>query len=181
VKLTYQIATIRFCSNLTDPAGTSVPIAGVLVGQDAGGDRIAAVASLPLDQFDAITRAVLRETPQLVKKYVDEAFADPTRSLKDVLEAVYDSLRNSLHVSDIGREAELEVSDDQLLNEVVGVLLSHINEAGAPTPVVKSPSLPASASRVAERSSGRRPTRPDLLQMWTPKPRASAAAVFAHS
>jgi len=77
------------------------------------------------EHLDPLTKAVLNDTHQLVRRYVDEAFMrrPPTTPLSDVLARVYHSLRNSMHVSAIGEPAQVEVAEiGQLGGTVVNLL-----------------------------------------------------------
>lgn len=110
MKLGYQQATISFCVDLTSPNGVSFPVANLLVGE-AEGRQIAGVAVIVPDNVDPLSKAVLGDMHQLIKKYVDEAFQKraPEAPLGDVLARVYHSLRNTMHVSLIAEPAVLDV------------------------------------------------------------------------
>jgi hypothetical protein len=120
MKLGYQRATINFCMDLTSPNAPSLPVANLLVGE-ADGRQVAAVAVLVPDQLDPISKAVLNDTHQLIRKYVDEAFEkhDPRAPLGDVLQRVYHSLRNTMHVSAISEPAHVEVASVEALGPMV--------------------------------------------------------------
>jgi hypothetical protein len=120
MKLGYQQATISFCMDLTSPDAPSLPVANLLVGE-AEGRQVAGVALIIPDQLDPISKAVLADTHQLIRKYVDEAFQqrDPHAPLGDVLKRVYHSLRNTMHVSTISDPADAEVASADLLGPTV--------------------------------------------------------------
>ena len=120
MKLNYQQATISFCMDLTSPNARSVPIADLLVGE-AEGRQVAGVAVIVPDQLDAISKAVLNDTHQLIRKYVDEAFQkrDPRAPLGDVLKRVYHSLRNTMHVSTISEPAHANIASVDVLGPTV--------------------------------------------------------------
>lgn len=123
MNLSYQQATISFCSDLTSPNGPSIPVASLLIGEtDAG--RVAGLAWLVPPNLDPLTRAMLNDLDRLVRNYVDEAFKrrPAATPLSEVLSRVYHSLRNSLHVSTIHIPACVEVQDpNELTTTVVGL------------------------------------------------------------
>ena len=120
MKLGYQQATISFCMDLTSPDAPSLPVANLLVGE-AEGRLVASVAVIVPDQLDPISKAVLNDTHQLIRKYVDEAFQkrDPAAPLGDVLKRVYHSLRNTMHVSMIEELAHADVASADFLGPTV--------------------------------------------------------------
>lgn len=131
MKLGYQQATIGFCVDLTSPNSDVIPIANLLVGE-AEGRQVAGVALLVPDHLDPLTKAVLNDTHQLVRRYIDEAFMrrPPAAPLSDVLARVYHSLRNSMHVSAIAEPAEVEVAElGQLGGTVVNLLYQGLVKA----------------------------------------------------
>ncbi len=122
MQLDYQQAVVSFCYDLTDPSARSVPI-GILVVGELKGSRtrlcIAGVASrtsFPAD-LDPVTRDMLRAVPRLLKAHVSEAFGSmpPATPLETILHRLYDGLRNSLHVAEIGtvRHMDLGAHDDE--------------------------------------------------------------------
>jgi hypothetical protein len=138
MKLDYQQATIGFCVDLTSPNSEIIPVANLLVGE-ADGRQVAGVALLVPEHLDPLTKAVLNDTHQLVRRYVDEAFMrrSPAAPLSDVLARVYHSLRNSMHVSVIGEPAEVEVAEiGQLGGTVVNLLYQELVKALADAGVV---------------------------------------------
>jgi hypothetical protein len=124
VQLGYQQATIAFCVDLTSPDSEVIPVANLLIGE-AEGRHVAGIAVLVPEHLDPLTRAVLNDTHQLVRQYVDEAFRhrSPAAPLSDVLARVYHSLRNSMHVSVIAEPAEIEVAEISQLGGTVFNLL----------------------------------------------------------
>jgi hypothetical protein len=131
MKLGYQQATIGFCVDLTSPNSEIIPIANLLVGE-AEGRQVAGVALLVPEHLDPLTKVVLNDTHQLVRRYVDEAFMrrPPAAPLSNVLARVYHSLRNSMHVSAIGEPAEVEVAEiGQLGGTVVNLLYQGLLKA----------------------------------------------------
>lgn len=124
MKLGYQQATISFCVDLTSPDSEEIPIANLLVGE-VEGRQVAGVAVLVPGHIDPLTKAVLNDTPQLVRQYVDEAFKQrsPAAPLGDVLARVYHSLRNSMHVSAIGEPAEIDFAEVEQLGAMIFNLL----------------------------------------------------------
>jgi len=171
MKLGYQQATIGFCVDLTSPNSEIIPIANLLVGE-AEGRQVAGVALLVPEHLDPLTKAVLNDTHQLVRRYVDEAFMRrlPTAPLGDVLARVYHSLRNSMHVSAIGEPAEVDVAEiGQLGGTVVNLLYQGLVKALADAGLVVTQAPPA--IRPAKPVWMRRSTL-DLPQslVWEPPP-----------
>ncbi len=125
MKLGYQQATISFCLDLTSPNSQLIPVANLLVGE-TDGMQVAGVAVL-VPNLDPLTKAMLNDTPQLVRQYVDEAFQrrSPAAPLSDVLARVYHSLRNSMHVSVISTASEVEVADMAQLGGTVVNIVNH--------------------------------------------------------
>lgn len=124
MKLGYQQATIVFCVDLTAPNSEMIPIANLLIGE-AEGRQVSGVALFVPDHLDPLTKAVLNDTHQLVRRYVDEAFMcrSPAAPLSEVLARVSHSLRDSMHVSAIGEPAEVQVAElGQLGGAVVHLL-----------------------------------------------------------
>lgn len=111
MKLGYQQATISFCMDLSSPDGASLPVANLLVGEAEDGRVVAGVALIVPDHLDPISKAVLADMHQLVRKYVDEAFQQraPRAPLSEVLTRVYHSLRNTMHVSAIAEAVTREI------------------------------------------------------------------------
>lgn len=114
------------------------------------------VAVIVPDQLDAISKAVLADTHQLIRKYVDEAFQnrDPQAPLGDVLKRVYHALRNTMHVSMIAEPAHVDVASADLLGPTVihlvqQGLIRSLGSAGfrvehaSATPSSRSQPLPA--------------------------------------
>ena len=172
MKLGYQQATIGFCVDLTSPDSEIIPIANLLVGV-ADGRQVAGVALLVPEHLDPLTKAVLNDTHQLVRRYVDEAFMrqPPAAPLSDVLARVYHSLRNSMHVSAIGEPAEVEVVEiGQLGGTVVNLLYQGLVRALADAGLVVA-QVPLPAIRPAKPVWMSRSTL-DLPQslVWEPPP-----------
>ncbi len=148
MKLGYQQATISFCMDLTAPDSPSFPVANLLVGE-VDGRQVAGVAVIVPDSLDALSKAVLADTHQLIRKYVDEAFKSrlPKSPLSDVLARVYHSLRNSMHVSVIATPAEVEMEQPNqvggtIINLLHDGLIKALTEAGfavEPAPPVQPP------------------------------------------
>jgi hypothetical protein len=181
VKLGYQQATIGFCVDLTSPNSEIIPIANLLVGE-AEGRQIAGVALLVPDHLDPLTKAVLNDTHQLVRRYVDEAFLrrSPAAPLSEVLARVYHSLRNSMHVSTIGEPAEVQVAEfGQLGGTVVNLLYQGLVKALADAGLVIVAQTPRSTIRPAK-PMWTSPLGLDLPQslVWEP-PQPSASMVAA--
>jgi hypothetical protein len=172
MKLGYQQATIGFCADLTSPNSEIIPIANLLVGE-AEGRQVAGVALLVPEHLDPLTKVVLNDMHQLVRRYVDEAFMrrPPAAPLSDVLARVYHSLRNSMHVSAIGEPAEVEVAEiGQLGGTVVNLLYQGLVKALADAGLM-APNAPPPEIRPAKPMRMSRSTL-DLPQslVWEPPP-----------
>lgn len=181
MKLGYQQATISFCVDLTSPNSEVIPVANLLVGE-AEEQQVAGVAILVPDHLDPLTKAaVLSDTHQLVRQYVDEAFQrrSPQAPLSDVLARVYHSLRNSMHVSAISEPAEIDVPDVSQLGGTVFTLLHQglvkaLTDAGLV--VVAESSRPAIRPAKPMWSSPSSLHLPQSLVWEPPPPRTDMAA-----
>src|SRR5215510_6364079 len=182
MRLGYQQATIGFCVDLTSPDSEVIPITTLLVGE-AAGRQVAGVALLVPDHLDPLTKAVLNDTHQLVRRYVDEAFMHrpPAAPLSDVLSRVYHSLRNSMHVSAIAEPGEVEVAElGQLGGTVVNLLYQGLVKALADAGLVVVTQAPPPTIRRA-RPMWTSPSSLDLPQslVWEPPPPSAGAAAAA--
>ncbi|HWO25670.1 MAG TPA: hypothetical protein VNO30_43325 [Kofleriaceae bacterium] len=173
MKLTYQQATIGFCTDLTSPNSEIIPVANLLVGE-VEGRYVAGVALLVPEHLDPLTKAVLNDTHQLVRQYVDEAFRQrsPAAPLGDVLARVYHSLRNSMHVSAIHEPAETDIAEvGQLGGSVVNLLYRGLMKALADAGLVVVATTPRPMIRPAK-PMWASPSSLDLPQslVWEPPP-----------
>lgn len=180
MKLGYQQAAIGFCLDLTAPDSEVIPIANLLIGE-ADGQQIAGVALLVPEHLDPLTKAVLSDTHQLVRRYVDEAFLQrsPDAPLSDVLMRVYHSLRNSMHVSTITAPAEIDVAEiGQLGGTVVNLLyqslVAALADAGMAT---RTPPLTIRPAQRPWTSTSSLEIPQSLV--WGPPPPNTAQAVAA--
>lgn len=181
MKLAFQQATISFCVDLASPSAESIPVANLLVGESEG-RLVAGVAVLVPDNLDPLAKAVLGDTHQLVRQYVDEAFErrPPAAPLGEVLARVDRSLRNSMHVSSISEPAEVEIGQSNqlggtVLNLLHDGLVQALTDAGlvvdAQTPPVVQPMKPMRS----------RASSLDMLPsfIWEPPPPAEGLAAAA--
>jgi hypothetical protein len=178
MKLGYQQATIGFCVDLTSPDSEVIPIANLLVGE-VEGRQVAGVALLVPDHLDSLTKAVLNDTHQLVRRYVDEAFMrrPPAAPLSDVLARVYHSLRNSMHVSAIAEPAEVQVAEiGQLGGTVVNLLYQGLVKALADAKLVVIAPPPTIRPAKPMWTSPSSLDLPQSLVWEPPPPRAHMAA-----
>ena len=108
-------AVVSYCQDLTSPSAPATPIAVLLIGDD---DQLSVAAVVAMKEFadvDPITRAFLTNIQEMLKNHVDSAFREnPNRPPKDLLVALHDALRNSLHVSKIEAGKDLELPDATL-------------------------------------------------------------------
>jgi hypothetical protein len=142
MQLTYREAIIALCPDLTDPTQASIPIAALLLA-DAGGELIGAAAGvLPaILDVDPISRAILDDVPQLIKRHVrDVAVSLGSKvSVDEILVRLHDALRNSLHVSEILPTRTMEVSAERkelastLTRVVLGTYATALSNAAEPT------------------------------------------------
>ena len=160
-KLNYGSAIVSFCPDLTAPNGESIPLAGLLFGQvdDDGDDdvRLAAVAWLEIpDQIfkaDPIAAKIMRDLPSVLKEHVDEAWEsivaeeDAATAAESLLAELHNSLRNSLHVSEISfAESEVQEVDDAP-GVLVNLLNKRLREVVDRHPPRSRPSQPALTRR----------------------------------
>lgn len=162
MKLGYQRALVSYCPDLTSPGAKSVPIAIMLVGEVAG-ERLAGIAyflpnSLRME-LDPISREILEDVPTILRRHVDEAAsaaADRRAPLDTILRKLHHDLRNSLHVSEIGRVQEREINDENtgaVYSAIVIALTEALDELGVPTSA--RPPLPVPPRRKPDMSMWR--------------------------
>ena len=116
--LRYRQAVLGFNIDLTSASALSVPFAALLVGK-ADGKWVASSIGVKIEdaiqlELDPISRSVLSQFPEFLKRHVDEAFSglDDGASTGDLLHALHDCLRNSIHVVSISTESELSLDGD---------------------------------------------------------------------
>lgn len=114
MKLDYRLATISYCPDLTDPNAVSIPIAVLAVGKDDGHWSAAAVG---LDAkrlgLDPLSSAMLADVPHMIRRHVDAAMKrlDTQATTAAVLRAFHESLKTSIHVSEISDPRVVEVAE----------------------------------------------------------------------
>lgn len=121
MKLSYQLATISYCPDLTDPSAVSVPIAVLAVGKTANTEAFWSAAMVGVDAkrmgLDPLSSAMLADVPHLIRRHVDASMrkvkTDSTPS--DVLRAFHESLKTSVHVSELGQVHEVDLPDPRQL------------------------------------------------------------------
>jgi hypothetical protein len=183
MKLDYRLATISYCPDLTDPSAVSIPIAVLAVGKDDGHWSAAAVG---LDAkrlgLDPLSSAMLADVPHMIRRHVDAAMKrlDTSASTAAVLGAFRESLKTSIHVSEIGDSGEVEVLDPRriavaLFEKSVAVLERALAQLGEQLVAHLGPS--SWAPQVA----------PELLMepapeqlFWQPAPPPLSLAAVAH-
>lgn len=138
--LAYRLATISYCPDLTDPHALSIPIAVLAVGKDQGKWSAAAVG-LEASKLglDPLASAMLADVPHMIRRHVDAVM----RRLEDraatpgaVLRELHDSLKTSIHVSNIGEERSLQEPDarrvpTRLFEELIPALGEALRAASA--------------------------------------------------
>lgn len=111
MRVRYQYATIGWCSDLTDPNATSLPVAILFVGS-AGDQNFAAVIGTNVVgvDLDPISKRVLADATDVVRRHVDNVFAVGTpESPEELLFSLRASLRSTLHVAEISDAREVDV------------------------------------------------------------------------
>lgn len=176
-KLKYGYAVVSFCPDLTSATALSIPLAGLLIGE-VGDEQLAAVAhlDLPPELFkdDPFAAAVLNDLPKLLRDHVDEAFAQHRDGPLDsgiLLRELQQSLRNTLHVSEISPVTERELEADAMM-EVPKLLVEELTKRL--TDVLRRSARDVSnrrASRPAVVTAAPRASELPEFQMWKPKRR----------
>lgn len=117
MQLIYELATVSYSPDLTDPQGSSLPIAVVVVGRSIDGGAksiwIAAAAGIDAKQLglDPLSTAMLADVPHMIRSHVDEEMKgiSPDDQPTTVLRALHESLKTSIHVSELSKLVELTV------------------------------------------------------------------------
>lgn len=141
-RIRYRQAIVSFCANLTDPNASSVPIGVMLVAEDEKGPVAGGAVTISLKgDLDPLSRAVLSDVPKFLRQHLDDAVKSlpKQRPVGDVLVDLHHSLRNSLHVSEILDEREVEVGEEpadltQKLVTIMVATLAPLREAAEPRP-----------------------------------------------
>lgn len=182
MNLSYRLATISYCPDLTDPSAVSLPIAVLTVGKDDGHWSAAAVC---LDAkrlgLDPLASAMLADVPHMIRRHLDAAMkrlkADATPEI--VLRALHESLKTSIHVSAISEPREVALPDPRRIAtalfekafEVLAAALAHLSvQVGA------LPRLPWAPRIAPERLMD---PAPEQL-FWQPSPPAALAQAIAY-
>lgn len=125
MKLSYQLATISYCPDLTDPNSVSMPIAVLAVGKTSNAAGLWSAAIVGVDAkrmgIDPLSSAMLADVPHMIRRHVDGVMrrltSDATPDV--VLRAFHESLKTSIHVSAIGSGREVAVPDPRHLAQVL--------------------------------------------------------------
>ncbi len=125
MKLSYQLATISYCPDLTDPSAVSVPIAVLAVGKTSNDEGFWSAGIVGVDAkrmgLDPLSSAMLADVPHMIRRHVDGAMraltADATPDA--VLREFHESLKTSIHVSEIGAVREVDVAEPRQLAQVL--------------------------------------------------------------
>ena len=76
MKLSYQLATISYCPDLTDPAAVSVPIAVLAVGKTSNDEGFWSAGIVGVDAkrmgIDPLSSAMLADVPHMIRRHVRE-------------------------------------------------------------------------------------------------------------
>jgi len=171
VKVAHQSASISFCMDLTDPEAVSIPIAHLLVAS-AEQDRFAVIAALtpknPKATFDPITADVLSDATTLIRDHVDRVLAGlaPGASLELILTGLHSTLRNSLHVANIGDVEVAEVgapagqleAEEAIMDELTRMAVERMHQE-VKAFIASAPPPPKTNVRAAPKFTERVPSR----------------------
>ena len=109
MKLKYQRAILSFCEDLTDPNAISLPIGILLIG-DLGESRLGAAVVCQPTVENQFVAEYLVDALAIVKEHIAEVTKDrPEAPIGDILHSLYTMLQNSLFVSSIGDQQEVEI------------------------------------------------------------------------
>lgn len=153
-KMTYRGAILSFCEDLTDPDARSLPVGVLLIG-DLDGSRFGAAIVLQPKVDNIFVSEHLSDALAIVKEHITDVMKEkPEAAAEDVLHELYLRLRNSLFVSSIGDEQQVEVHaameelyDMSLVEVAAGELGKELQKAVAATRQAQ----PTSAARVTPR------------------------------
>lgn len=125
MKLSFQLATISYCPDLTDPNAVSVPIAVLAVGKTSNDEGFWSAGIVGVDAkrmgIDPLSSAMLADVPHMIRRHVDGAMRrlTPDATPDAVLREFHESLKTSIHVSDIGAAQEVDVAEPRQLAQVL--------------------------------------------------------------
>lgn len=117
MNLSYQLASISYCPDLTDPDAVSLPIAVLAVGKATDSEGLWSAAIVGIDAkrlgIDPLSTAMLADVPHMIRRHVDAAMKTlaPEATPEMVLKTFHESLKTSIHVSAISDRKEVEVKD----------------------------------------------------------------------
>lgn len=135
MNVTLQTAAISYCPDLTDPNGQSIPIAVLAIG-NYGNGWVATAAGVDAKRLglDPMSSAMLSDVPHLIRRHVDAAVRDAgfEAGPEAIFAALADTLRTSIHVSDVSgiesREIETEKQAAQcVVDHAVASLVAAID------------------------------------------------------
>ncbi|MCB9583746.1 MAG: hypothetical protein H6718_00010 [Polyangiaceae bacterium] len=110
----YRQAVISYCPNLRDPFAPSIPLCVLTVAEE--GRRVHAVAvgsSVAAAPVDPLTKEILGDVPDFVSRHLISS-ADQQHGMNESLRALVESLRNSVHVSEVTEECPVPNENDTL-------------------------------------------------------------------
>jgi hypothetical protein len=180
MKLQCRYAVVSYCADLTSPKATTLPVAAVMLCEGEQGVRVAgAVAANEFPDVDPITRAFLGNIHQVLKEYVDQAFAKhPEGSSEELLHSLHDSLRNSLHVSKLAQTDDLTIDERAPGNDffapVIARVLALLNAERLACGEAPLEAMPPRQRR--DQWALRAPMSPTVTA-WSPRAGAAAAAI----
>lgn len=125
MKLSYQLATISYCPDLTDPNAVSIPIAVLAVGKTSNAEGLWSAAMVGVDAkrmgIDPLSSAMLADVPHMIRRHVDGAMRKltPAATPEMVLREFHESLKTSIHVSEIRSVQEVDVPDPRHLAQAL--------------------------------------------------------------
>lgn len=149
MELHYRTATIRFCSDLTDPTASTVPVA-VFVAVSAPGFRLAGVAThqqhpLKSELDDPVAAGIIGALNQILRAQVEDAVRNNGGSLKALFDHLCDSFRSTLYMSGVSDEHSQDVDAEdapgcafrlghEALMERIAAVDRELAERGEPEP-----------------------------------------------
>lgn len=143
-----RYAVVSYCPDLTSTEAESIPVAVLLLAYTGSPERfsVGCIVGTPVKTDDPVARAFIADVPNFIRRHlVTVEDHHPTMPVEELLYALHDSLRNSIHVSKIS-QPETVTSSAAKLPEIIAALLERaadvLNEerqsAGLPPDVVRA-------------------------------------------
>jgi hypothetical protein len=134
MKLRYRCAVVSYCPDMRSATARSLPVAILLVGRASGGTGVAVAAARHLRGLDPLSAAFMKNLVEMIKGHVNDAISrgEPGGlDMDTVLHSFEESLRNSLHVSEISEEESrtVELSQPSSSPELEQIVRAVMREA----------------------------------------------------